>query len=133
MDVTNSGIIIIECDIIPFLNPNFAINAEQVLTCAYTRQTFPLIHLHINHSCTRIRGNSVSTLTNTHSWLVSTPHSVPSSCTLCQPVLVVSTSDKKHRYGLPFKVLTKQVCLYSCICCLPPHCGPNLTVSGLEY
>ena len=41
-----------------------------------------------------------------------TPHSVPSSCTLCQPVLIVSTSDKKYRFGVPFKVLTKQVGLY---------------------
>ena len=36
-------------------------------------------------------------------------HSVPSSCTLCQPVLIASTSDKKYRFGVPFKVLTKQV------------------------
>ena len=35
-----------------------------------------------------------------------------SSCTLCQPVLTVSTSDKKYRVGVPFKVLTKQVGLY---------------------
>ena len=33
-----------------------------------------------------------------------TPHSVPSSCTPCQPVLVVSTSEKKYRFGVPFKV-----------------------------
>ena len=46
----------------------------------------------------------VSTWVSTHSWLVSTPHSVPSSCTLCQPVLIVSTSDKKYRFGVPFKV-----------------------------
>ena len=36
----------------------------------------------------------------------------PSSCTLCHSVLVVSTSDKKYRFGVPFKVLTKQVGLY---------------------
>ena len=48
----------------------------------------------------------VSTLVSTHSWLVSTLHSFPSSCTLCQPVLTVSTSDKKYRFGVPFKVLT---------------------------
>ena len=36
-----------------------------------------------------------------------TPYSVPSSCTPCQPVLVVSTSDKKSRFGVPFKVLSK--------------------------
>ena len=46
----------------------------------------------------------VSTLAGTYFWLVSTPHSVPSSCTLCQPVLTVSTSDKKYRFGVPFKV-----------------------------
>ena len=40
---------------------------------------------------------------------MSTLHSVPSSCTQCQPVLIVSTSDKKYRLGVPFKVLTEQV------------------------
>ena len=50
-------------------------------------------------------------------WLVSMPYSVPSACTLCQPVLIVSTSDKKYRFGVPFKVLTKWaelvlVCMY---------------------
>ena len=43
---------------------------------------------------------------------IQTLHSVPISCTLCQPVLIVSTSDKKYRFGVPFKVLTKQVRLY---------------------
>ena len=43
---------------------------------------------------------------------MSTLHSVPSSRTLCQPVLIASTSDKKYRFGVPFKVLTKQVGLY---------------------
>ena len=38
-------------------------------------------------------------------WLVSTLHLAPSSCTLCQPVLIISTSDKKYRCGVPFKVL----------------------------
>ena len=33
----------------------------------------------------------VSTLVSTYSWLVHTLHSVPSSYTLCQPVLIVST------------------------------------------
>ena len=47
-------------------------------------------------------------LVSTHSWLMSTPHSVPSSCTLCQPVLIVSTSDKKYIFGVPFKVLLNQ-------------------------
>ena len=42
-----------------------------------------------------------------------TPHSVPSSCTPCQPVLVVSTSDKKYRFGVPFKVLSKLDYIYS--------------------
>ena len=46
-------------------------------------------------------------------------HSVPSSCTVCQTVLIVSTSDKKYRFGVPFKVLTKQVeqyiHMYSCM------------------
>ena len=46
------------------------------------------------------------------SLLMHTPHSVPSSCTQCQPVLLASTSDKKYRFGVPFKVLTKQVGLY---------------------
>ena len=41
--------------------------------------------------------------------VVSTPvseYTVPSSCTLCQAVLIVSTSDEKYRFGVPFKVLT---------------------------
>ena len=38
---------------------------------------------------------------------IHTPHSVPSSCTPCQPVLVVSTSDKMYRFSVPFKVLSK--------------------------
>ena len=46
-------------------------------------------------------------------YVVDTLHSVPSSCTLCQPVLIVSTSDKKYRFGVPFKVLTKQVGLHT--------------------
>ena len=58
--------------------------------------------------------------------LVSILHSVPSSCALCQPVLIVSTSDMKYGFGVPFKVLTKQVCLHACrnilgfknLCCL---------------
>ena len=54
----------------------------------------------------------VSTWVSTYSLLVSTLHSVPSSCTLCTPVLIVSTSDKKYRFGGPFKILTKQVGLY---------------------
>ena len=54
----------------------------------------------------------VSTLVSTYSWLVSTPHSVPSSCTLCQTVLIASTSDRKYRFGVPFKVVTRQVGLY---------------------
>ena len=45
--------------------------------------------------------------------ILYTPHSVPSSCTLCQPVLIVSTSDKKYRSGVPFGVPTKQVGLYT--------------------
>ena len=30
-------------------------------------------------------------------------NSVPSSCTLCQTVLIVSSSDKKYRFGVPFE------------------------------
>ena len=40
----------------------------------------------------------VSTQVSIHSWLVSTTHSVPSLCTLCQTVLIVST-DRKYRFG----------------------------------
>ena len=35
----------------------------------------------------------VSTLVSTISWLVHTPHSVPSSYTVHQPVLIVSTEQ----------------------------------------
>ena len=55
----------------------------------------------------------VSTLVSTHSWLVSSPHSVPSSCTLCQPVLIVRTFDKKYRFGVPRYLRIKQVGLYT--------------------
>ena len=55
----------------------------------------------------------VSIRVTTHSWLVHTPHSVPSLCTLCQPVLIVRTSGKKFTFGVPFKVLTRQVELYN--------------------
>ena len=64
--------------------------------------------------CVYIQYNSlsnspVSTWVNIYILLVDThtPHSVPSSCTPCQPVLVVSTFDKKYRFGVPFKVLSK--------------------------
>ena len=45
--------------------------------------------------------------------LIRTLHSVPSSCTLCQLVLMVSTSDIKYKFGVPFNVLTNQVVLYT--------------------
>ena len=61
----------------------------------------------------------VSTWIRIHSWLVSTPHSVPSYCTPCQPVLIVSThtsrSNKKYRFDVPYKVLTNlvsNICTY---------------------
>ena len=42
--------------------------------------------------------------------LVSTLHSVSGTCTLCQPVLIVSTSEKKYTFvSLLRYVLTKQV------------------------
>ena len=53
-----------------------------------------------------------STLVSTHSWLVSTPHSVPSSCTLWQLVVIASNLAKMCRFGVPFTVLTKQGRLY---------------------
>ena len=46
-------------------------------------------------------------------FVTHTPHSVPSSCTLCQPVLMVSTSDKKYRFGVPFELHTEQVGLHT--------------------
>ena len=55
---------------------------------------------------------SVSTLVSTYHQTMHTLHSVPSSCTLCQPTLIEKTSDKKYRFGVPIKVLTKQVGLY---------------------
>ena len=53
-------------------------------------------------------------------WLTQTLHSVPISCTLCQTVLTVSTSEKKYRFGVPFKV-SKLDCIWikqdhSCNC-----------------
>ena len=38
--------------------------------------------------------------------------------TLCQPVQMVSTSDRKYRFGVPFKLLTKQVGFYICSVCI---------------
>ena len=66
---------------------------------------FSLSRLSSNYSATCLG----STLVSTYSWVVSTPHSIPSSCTLCQPLLTVSTSDMKYRFGVPLKVFTKQV------------------------
>ena len=40
---------------------------------------------------------------------MSTLQSLLTSYTLCQPILIASTSDKKYRFGVPFKVLTTQV------------------------
>ena len=52
----------------------------------------------------------VSTWVGAYSWSVSTHTTlVPRSCTLYQSVLIVSTSDEKYIFGVPFKVLTKQV------------------------
>ena len=39
-------------------------------------------------------------------------HSVLSSHALCQPVLIVSTSVKKYRSGVPFKELTTSLAVY---------------------
>ena len=67
-------------------------------------------------------------------YIESTLHSLPSSCSLCQPVLIVSTSDKKYRFGVPFKVLVKQASGYieSTLHSLPSSCSlcqPVLIVS----
>ena len=52
----------------------------------------------------------VSTLVSTHSWLIiHFTQSLAHVHYVCQPVLIASTSDKKHRFVVPFKVLTKQV------------------------
>ena len=48
-----------------------------------------------------------STWVSTYSWLGSTLHSVPSSCTLCQKVLIASISEKKYRFGVSSKVVSK--------------------------
>ena len=37
---------------------------------------------------------------------IRTFHPVPSSCIVCQPVLIESNSDKKYRLGVPYKVPT---------------------------
>ena len=39
--------------------------------------------------------------------LVSTHYSVPSLCILCTSELIVSSFDKKYRFGVPFKVPSK--------------------------
>ena len=46
--------------------------------------------------------------------LVHELHSDPSSCTLCQPLLIGSTPDKKYRFAALFEVLTKQVGMPTC-------------------
>ena len=64
-------------------------------------------HTHPKYVCVKYTYSatcSVNTLVSgtrvsMYSWLVSTPHSAPSSCTLCQPVLIASTSDKRFRFG----------------------------------
>ena len=49
--------------------------------------------------------NSVNTFLHAHA-------SVSRLCTLCPPVLIGITSELKCVFGMPFKVLTKQVGLY---------------------
>ena len=56
-------------------------------TCTWTYCTKECLHTYIR-----------MLVLCTYSWLVSTLHSVPSLCTLCQPVLIVSTSDEKYSY-----------------------------------
>ena len=46
-------------------------------------------------------------------FVTHTLHSVPSSCTLCPPVLIVSTSDEKYRFGVTFELHTEQVGLHT--------------------
>ena len=51
-----------------------------------------------------------------------TPHSVPSSCTPCQPLLVVSTSDKKYILCAgPLRYLASWTILYYNIICSPAY------------
>ena len=46
-----------------------------------------------------------------HSWFVSVLHSAPNLCTLCQPILRLSTSDKKDRIVCPLTKGTHLACL----------------------
>ena len=46
---------------------------------------------------------------------ICTLHSVPSSCTPCQSVLIASTSDKKFRFGVPFELRTYILTKFDCI------------------
>ena len=47
--------------------------------------------------------------------LMHTPHSVSSSCSPCQTVLIVSTDMRKYRFGVPFKVCTYLLSELDCI------------------
>ena len=71
---------------------------KQIGLCKYVYNMYVYVCI---YSATCIVGTRVGT----HSWLVSTLNLVPSSCTLCQTVLTVSTSDEKYIFGVPFKVL----------------------------
>ena len=82
----------------------------------YIRMYLPMcICVYIQYNS--LSNSPVSTWVSIYILLVDThtPHSVPSSCTPCQPVLVVSTSDIKYRFGVPFKVLSKLGYIYTCI------------------
>ena len=68
------------------------------------------------HSATCLVSTQDSTLSSystcsclVHTVLCQFTSLSPSSCTPCQTVLIVGTSDKKYRFGVPFEVYTMQL------------------------
>ena len=79
----------------PFLCVCSLAIVHTIHVCSCDVQVY-VVHLNVyimTHTL-RATGNLLGKYLSTYSWLVSTLHSVPSSCTLCQPVLMVSTSDE---------------------------------------
>ena len=60
--------------------------------------------------------------------IIHAPHPVPSSCTLCQPVLIASTSDKKYRFGVPSRYLLSKIDSNLIMCSVSSYSREILTL-----
>ena len=74
--------------------------------------------------------HAVITLISLYIFLVNTSTSVDPyiAHVLCQPVLILSTSDKKYRFGCPpTYILTIPHCMYMCVSVCGIHLYPSCT------